>query len=130
MEGFDLPDILTGRIEKRKKEEAEWNASCLLVEELLCLQLLGFSSRQIVERVNPEVNELLKRKAAKATRELDRAKRILDRQAKAGVITIHYYAVDYPYHFRNLCNDTPPLIHVSGRSDLNLFHSLKIVSKC
>lgn len=118
MEDFDLPDILKGRIEKRKEEETEWKASCLSVEELLCLQLQGYSSRQIIERVNPEVNEQLKRTAAKATRELDKAKRILDRQAKAGVITIPYYAVDYPYHFRNLCNDTPPLIHVSGNLEL------------
>ena len=118
MEDFDLPDILKGRIEKRGKEEAEWKASCLSVEELLCLQLLGYSSRQIVERVNPEVNEQLKRTAVKATRELDKAKRILDRQAKAGVITIPYYAADYPYHFRNLCSDTPPLIHVSGNLEL------------
>lgn len=118
MEDFDLPDILKGRIEKRKKEEAEWKASCLSVEELLCLQLLGYSSRQIIERVNPEVYERLKRTAAKATRELDKAKRILDRQVKAGVITIPYYAADYPYHFRNLCNDTPPLIHVSGNVEL------------
>ena len=113
-----MPDILKGRIEKRKKEEAEWKASCLSVEELLCLQLLGYSSRQIIERVNPEVYERLKRTAAKATRELDKAKRILDRQVKAGVITIPYYAADYPYHFRNLCNDTPPLIHVSGNVEL------------
>ena len=76
MEDFDLPDILKGRIEKRKEEETEWKASCLSVEELLCLQLLGYSSRQIIERVNPEVNEQLKRTAAKATRELDKAKRI------------------------------------------------------
>ena len=60
MEDFDLPDILKGRIEKRKEEETEWKASCLSVEELLCLQLLGYSSRQIIERVNPEVNEQLK----------------------------------------------------------------------
>ena len=118
MEDFDLPDILKGRIEKRKKEEAEWEAPCLSVEELLCLQLLGYPSRQIVERVNPEVNERLKMTAAKASRELDKAKRILNRQAKAGVITIPYYAADYPYHFRNLCNDIPPLIHVLGNTAL------------
>ena len=118
MEDFDLPNILKERIKKRKKEEAEWKASCLSVEELLCLQLLGYPSRQIVERVNPEVNERLKRTGAKATRELDKAKRILDKQAKAGIITIPYYAVDYPYHFRNLCNDAPPLIHVSGNLKL------------
>ena len=118
MEDFDLPDILKGRIEKRKKEEAEWEAPCLSVEELLCLQLLGYPSRQIVERVNPEVNERLKMTAAKASRELDKAKRILNRQAKAGVVTIPYYADDYPRHFRNLCNDAPPLIHVSGNTAL------------
>lgn len=118
MENFDLPDILKEMIEKKEKEEAEWKASCLSVEELLCLQLLGYSSRQIVERVHPEVNERLKRTAVKATRELDKAKRILDRQAKAGVMTIPYYAADYPYHFRNLCNDTSPLIHVLGNLEL------------
>jgi len=42
MEDFDLPDILKGRIEKRKNEEAEWETPCLSVEELLCLQLLGY----------------------------------------------------------------------------------------
>ena len=118
MEDFDLPDVLKGRIEKRKRDEDTLRASCLSVEELLCLQLLGYSSRQIVERVNPDVNERLKRTAVKATREFDKAKRILDRQAKAGVITIPYYAADYPYHFRNLCNDAPPLIHVLGNLEL------------
>ena len=71
------------------EEKAEWKASCLSVEELLCLQLSGYSSRQM----------------AKAQREMDKARRILDRQAKAGVITVPYYADDYPWHFNNLCND-------------------------
>lgn len=42
----------------------------------------------------------------------------MDKQVKAGVITIPYYAVDYPYHFRNLCSDAPPLIHVLGNVEL------------
>ena len=94
-------EALSERSRKREKEITIWKGSCPSVEELLCLQLLGYSSLQIVERINPEINERLKRMAAKATRELDKAKRILDRQAKAGVITIPYYADDYPYHFRN-----------------------------
>lgn len=51
-------------------------------------------------------------------RELDKAKRILDRQAKAGVFTISYYDKAYPHHFRNLCRDAPPLVHVLGNKDL------------
>ena len=51
-------------------------------------------------------------------RELDKAKRILDRQVKAGVVTIPYYAETYPRHFRNLGMDAPPLIHVLGNEKL------------
>ncbi len=51
-------------------------------------------------------------------RELDKAKRILDRQAKAGEFTISYYDEAYPHHFRNLCRDALPLVHVLGNKDL------------
>ena len=55
-----------------------------------------------------------------SVRELDKAKRILDRQAKAGVLTISYYDKAYPHHFRNfvVCGDAPPLVHVLGNKDL------------
>ena len=104
---------------RRKQEKAEWKASCPSVEELLCLQLSGYSSRQIVG-MGIEGNGQLKEKAAKAQREMDKARRILDRQAKAGVITVPYYADNYPWHFNNLCNDAPALIHVS--CDLGLLN--------
>lgn len=42
----------------------------------------------------------------------------MNSQAKAGVITISYYDEAYPQHFRNLCKDAPPLIHVLGNKDL------------
>ena len=51
-------------------------------------------------------------------RELDKAKRILDRQEKAGVVTIPYYSEAYPHHFRHLREDAPPLVHVLGNKDL------------
>ena len=60
----------------------------------------------------------LKAVVSKSTSELDKAKRILDRQAKAGVVTIPYYAETYPRHFRNLGMDPPPLIHVLGNEEL------------
>ena len=94
---------MNGIVRRRKQEKAEWKASCPSVEELLCLQLSGYSSRQIVG-MGIEGN----------------ARRILDRQAKAGVITVPYYADNYPWHFNNLCNDAPALIHVSG--DLGLLN--------
>ena len=118
-------------MEKMQKEradrEAAWKASCLSVEELLCLQLLGYSSQQIINWNEPEYNEQLRRTAKKAIRELDKAKRILDRQTKAGVITIPYYADDYPRHLKyfdfvdiDLADILlpSPLIHVSGNLKL------------
>ena len=83
-----------------------WRLSCLSIEELLCLQLLGYSPRQLYEDIESE-RYSLKETASMSIRELDKAKRILDRQAKAGVLTISYYDKAYPHHFRNLCRDAP-----------------------
>lgn len=94
-----------------------WRLSCLSIEELLCLQLLGYSPRQLYEDIESE-RYSLKETASMSIRELDKAKRILDRQAKAGVLTISYYDKAYPHHFRNLCRDAPPLVHVLGNKDL------------
>lgn len=60
----------------------------------------------------------LKAVVSGAVRELDKAKRILERQAKAGMATIPYYAEAYPRHFRNLGRDAPPLIHILGNQEL------------
>ena len=103
-------------IKKGQAGMEAWRASCPLVEELLCLQLLGYSSRQLYEDM--ESDGSLKAVASESIRELDKAKRILDRQAKAGVATIPYYAETYPRHFRNLGMDAPPLIHVLGNEKL------------
>ena len=54
------------------EEKVEWKASCPSVEELLCLQLSGYSSRQIVG-MGIEGNGQLKETAAKAQREMDKA---------------------------------------------------------
>ena len=59
----------------------------------------------------------LKAVVSESFHELDKAKRILDRQAKAGVAAIPYYAETYPRHFRNLGMDAPPLIHVLGNEE-------------
>ena len=89
----------------------------LSIEELLCLQLSGYSSRQIIT-ASLEEAEHWKDLAAKASAARDKAKRILDQQAQAGVTTIPYYSTDYPCPFYNLHNEAPPLIHVSGNKEL------------
>ena len=94
-------------VKKRQNKMEAWRLSCLSIEELLCLQLLGYSPRQLYEDIESE-RYSLKETASMSIRELDKAKRILDRQAKAGVITIPYHDKSYPHHFRNLCRDAPP----------------------
>lgn len=105
-----------GTIKNSPKDMEKWRDSCLSIEELLCLQLLGYSSRQLYGEM--EYGGSLKAIVSKSTSELDKAKRILDRQVKAGVVTIPYYAETYPRHFRNLGMDAPPLIHVLGNEEL------------
>lgn len=104
-------------VKKGQNKIEAWRVSCLSVEELLCLQLFGYSSKQLYEDMEGE-RYSLKETASMSIRELDKAKRILDRQAKAGVVTIPYYSEAYPHHFRNLCRDAPPLVHMLGNKDL------------
>lgn len=102
--------------EQDKKRMAEWLASVPHVDELLALQLQGTIPKQMPGDV--QTNGYLREIAQKSRRELDKARYILERQAKAGVVTIPYYADEYPRHFCGLGNDAPPLIHVLGNREL------------
>lgn len=104
-------------VKKRQNKMEAWRHSYLSVEELLCLQLLKYSPKQLYENMESE-RYSLKGTASISIRELDKAKRILVRQAKAGVVTIPYYDETYPYHFCNLRGDAPPLVHVLGNKGL------------
>ena len=102
--------------EQHKKRMAEWLASVPHVDELLALQLQGTIPKQMPGDV--QTNGYLREIAQKSRRELDKARYILERQAKTGVVTIPYYADEYPRHFCGLGNDAPPLIHVLGNREL------------
>lgn len=102
--------------EQHKKRMAEWLASVPHVDELLALQLQGTIPKQMPGDV--QTNGYLREIAQKSRRELDKARYILERQVKAGVKTIPYYADEYPRHFCGLGNDAPPLIHVLGNREL------------
>ena len=102
--------------EQHKKRMVEWLASVPHVDELLALQLQGTIPKQMPGDV--QTNGYLREIAQKSRRELDKARYILERQAKAGVVTIPYYADEYPRHFCGLGNDAPLLIHVLGNREL------------
>lgn len=102
--------------EQHKKRMAEWLASVPHVDELLALQLQGTIPKQMPGDV--QTNGYLREIAQKSRRELGKARYILEKQAKAGVETIPYYADEYPRHFCGLGNDAPPLIHVLGNREL------------
>lgn len=102
--------------EQHKKRMVEWLASVPHVDELLALQLQGTIPKQMPGDV--QTNGYLREIAQKSRRELGKARYILEKQAKACVETIPYYADEYPRHFCGLGNDTPPLIHVLGNREL------------
>lgn len=83
-----------GTIKNSLKDMEGWRDSCLSIEELLCLQLLGYTSRQLYGEM--KYAGALKTLVSKSTSELAKARRILGRQTKAGVITIPYYDDMYP----------------------------------
>lgn len=85
------------------------------VEELVCLQFMGLSPKQILEVDKNKVREII----AHAENTYAKAVRILKQQADAGVKTISYYDENYPRHFKeNLGDDAPPLLHLLGNPDL------------
>lgn len=102
--------------EQHKKRMVEWLASVPHVDELLALQLQVTIPKQMPGDV--QTNGYLREIAQKSRRELGKARYILEKQAKAGVETIPYYADEYPRHFCGLGNDAPPLIHVLGNREL------------
>ena len=77
-------------VKKRQNKMETWRVSCLSVEELLCLQLLGYSSKQLYEDMEGE-RYSLKETASMSIRELDKATLFLI-IAKRILITSAIYA--------------------------------------
>lgn len=96
---------------------AEYRLPTLTVEELLCLQLSGLSLRQLQDDTM-DTRSYLKETIRNDVRKWDKARRILGRQEKVGIVSIPYYADDYPCRLKVLNNDVPLLIHVLGNKEL------------
>lgn len=96
---------------------AEYRLPILTVEELLCLQLSGLSLRQLQDDTL-DIRSYLKETIRNDVRKWDKARRILGRQEKVGIVSIPYYADDYPCRLKVLNNNVPLLIHVLGNKEL------------
>lgn len=97
--------------------KVEYSLQTLTVEELLCLQLSGFTLKQLQDdKVDTEY--YLRKIIRNDVRKWDKARRILARQEKAGIVSIPYYADDYPYRLKILNKDAPILIYVLGNKGL------------
>lgn len=69
-------------VKKRQNKMEAWRLSCLSIEELLCLQLLGYSPRQLYEDIESE-RYSLKETASMSIRELDKAKTDIGQASKS-----------------------------------------------
>ena len=84
-------------------------------EELLSLQLSGYSSKQIFESSEEQLNKWISQTEDKRVKAIQ----ILQKQTEAGIITLSYYNPQYPKHFKeNLGFDAPVLIHLLGDKEL------------
>ena len=133
MENNLNPSHLTWK--KRKQLEDELKKTVPSIEELLCLQLLGYTSQDIFRfypffstelyfailfpKRTDYYSKQLKKIFAHAQLRLEQAKQILEKEKQAGITIVPYYAKNYPQHLLNdLRRDTPLLIHTLGNNNL------------
>ena len=89
-----------------------------MLEKFLCLQLLGYTHREIYSLVEQQIDKI-DEIVAQSENVYEKAKMLLSKQKDCGIHTIHYYAEDYPKHFaQNLGYDAPVLIHLLGDKSL------------
>lgn len=89
----------------------------LEIEEILCLQMLGYKADEIMKADTEFFDEELGG-VDDAEETLKRAEALLKRQRRLGIITLPYYHPDFPESLRSIKGDCPPLIHLLGNADL------------
>lgn len=91
----------------------------LNVDEILCLQLMGYKPHEILRADLDYFDQILyNERSEEMDRLLDKADVILTRQEKAGVKTLIHYDTLFPKPFKAIGDDCPPLIHLLGNLDL------------
>ena len=89
----------------------------LNVDEIMALQAFGMRDAEIMKMrlvdfdrmvdENPDLEDML-----------DKANELLDRQEEQGVVSIPWYAVEFPDRLRKIGSDCPAVIHCKGNVGL------------
>ena len=89
----------------------------LCAEQILCLQLLGYSSYDILKADLLFFNKAISEQES-AEKLLSKATFLLEKQEKLGINTLPFHHHAFPECLKRIGNDCPPLIHLLGNCDL------------
>ena len=91
--------------------------SKLNIDEVMALQMMGLSSKQIL-RTNPEAFDRLYSEHPELEEYIDKANNILDRQESMGIVSISCQDDDFPSRLLAIGEDCPAVVHCKGNLDL------------
>lgn len=90
----------------------------LSVGQILCLQLSGYRSPEILKAGVPDFNKALAEGQTCIEALLDKAAALLKKKEGLGIVTLPFYHPDFPESLKRIGDDCPPLIHLLGNQDL------------
>lgn len=91
--------------------------SKLNIDEVMALQMMGLSTKQIL-RTNPEAFDRLYSEHPELEEYIDKANNILDRQESMGIVSISCQDDDFPSRLLAIGEDRPAVVHCKGNLDL------------
>lgn len=98
----------------------------LRIEQILCLQLSGYSAVEIFGMSQASFHRIYSTheniKASFTT-----ARCILERQERLGILTLPFHHPDFPENLRMIEADCPPLIHLFGNKNLLTREAVAII---
>lgn len=102
------------------------NKNVLSLEQILCLQLLGYRFSKIVNADQAFFDKVVEEEDnAKELQE--KATSVLKRQERLGIYTLPFNHLRFPDCLRGIGDDCPPLIHLLGNTDLLKRQSVAII---
>ena len=91
--------------------------SKLNIDEVMALQMMGLSTREII-RTDLEAFDKLYDEKPELEDYIDKANDILDRQEEMGIVSISCQDSDFPSRLLAIGEDCPAVIHCKGNLDL------------
>lgn len=102
------------------------NNNVLSIEQILCLQLLGYKSSEIVKANRAFFDKVIEEQGI-AKELLEKATSVLKEQERSGIYTLPFNHPQFPNCLRDIGDDCPPLIHLLGNTDLLNRESVAII---